>query len=106
MRVFLNEVKRQDMYFVDSRVSSKACAYEVAQSLEMRCAENILFLDNKADTEYIRKQFRTLIAVAKRRGDLVAICHFRPRTVPVLAEMVPEIKKAGIELVHMSELLP
>jgi hypothetical protein len=64
-----------------------------------------IFLDMEKDPGYIRNQFRQMMAMAKRRGQAIAIGHFRENTAMVLGEMLPELEKNGIELVHASELV-
>lgn len=64
-----------------------------------------VFLDHEETPAFIRKQFARMIEIAKARGHAVAICHFRPKTVQLLSELLPTLGKEGIELVHVSEIL-
>ena len=105
MRTWLDLIKDSGYFFIDSRTSKYACAFEVADEMEIPSAENDLFLDHHSGTDYIRARFREVIEMVKRHGKAITICHFRKNTVPVLKEMFPIIEKEGIELVHASTLV-
>ncbi len=105
MRTWLDLIKDSGYFFIDSRTSKYACAFEVADEMEIPSAENDLFLDHHAGPDYIRARFREVIEMVKRHGKAITICHFRKNTVPVLKEMFPIIEKEGIEIVHASTLV-
>lgn len=105
MRTWLELIKDSGYFFIDSRTSKYACAFEVADEMEIPSAENDLFLDHHSGTDYIRARFREVIEMVKRHGKAITICHFRKNTVPVLKEMFPIIEKEGIEIVHASTLV-
>lgn len=105
MRKFLEFMETQPLYFVDSRTTSKSCAYEVAQEMGIPSASRQVFLDNDRDPAAIRKQVRLLMQYALKHGTAIGIGHFYSSTAAVLAEMTPEFEKVGIELVHVSELV-
>lgn len=105
MRTWLDLIKDSGYFFIDSRTSKYACAFEVADEMDIPSAENDLFLDHHSGTDYIRARFREVIEMVKRHGKAITICHFRKNTIPVLKEMFPIIEKEGIELVHASTLV-
>jgi polysaccharide deacetylase 2 family uncharacterized protein YibQ len=105
MRTYLAAIKDKGLFFIDSRTTSRATAYEIAQELQIPSAARDLFLDHESGQNYIRARFRQLIEIVKRQGSAIAICHFRKNTVPVLREMLPEFEKNGIEIVHASKLI-
>lgn len=105
MRTYLCAIKDKGLFFIDSRTTSRATAYEIAQELRIPSAARDLFLDHESSQDYIRARFRQLIEIVKRQGSAIAICHFRKNTVPVLREMLPEFEKHGIEIVHASKLI-
>jgi uncharacterized protein len=105
MKSLLAVLKEHDLYFVDSRTTLGTVAFETAQAMSVRSGSRDVFLDNDSDLAYIRGQCTQLIAGAKRDGTAIGICHFRKKTAIALARIIPEIKKAGVEIVHASEVV-
>ena len=102
---FLEVVKAEQMYFVDSRTVGSSCAYDKAVEAGIPAARRDLFLDHSNTISDIRKRFNELVDIAKRQGSAVGIGHFRPNTITVLAEKLPGLAAQGIELVPVSELV-
>ncbi len=102
---FLEFVKEHNLFYVDSRTTGRSKAVTVCRKLGIKTTSRDVFLDNEKDADYIIKQFNELIQLAKERGRAVGICHFRPTTLPILTEMLTQIDRNGIQLVHVSELL-
>lgn len=106
METLLTAVKARSLYFIDSRTTTKSRALEVALRMQVPTVPRDLFLDNSPSIPAIRTRFEELIRMANTHGTAVGICHFRPNTAVVMEEMLPEIRKQGIEIVHVSKLLP
>lgn len=105
IRWFLEVVKDQGIYFVDSRTTAGSRAYDVAVELGIPSANRDIFLDNSNDPDEIREQLKALIQLSRSRGAAVGIGHFRRNTVDVLEEELPKLEAMGIILTHVSELL-
>ena len=103
---FMEVVRDQRLYFVDSRTTGRSAGHAAATALGLRNADRDVFLDNESATDYIRRQFDLLVEGAQKRGAAIGIGHFRRNTVAVLHELLPKLSARGIELVHVSELLP
>lgn len=104
MRVILGVVKQRNLIFVDSVTSSHSVAGQIASEMGIRTATRQVFLDNVDEPAAIRAQVRRTIAIARRRGDAVAIGHAHRLTPKVLKQIVGEFDKAGIQLVPVSAL--
>lgn len=105
MALFMDVIKDLNLYFVDSKTTTETSAYEISKAFGLRAAERDLFLDHDNDEAEIRKRFREVIELAKRDGEAIAICHFRPNTAVVLKDLVPTLEAQGITLVPASELV-
>lgn len=105
MRLWLGLIQDSGLFFIDSRTTRTACAYEVADEMGIPCASRDLFLDHHSGPNYIRARFLQIIDIVKKKRSAIAICHFRPNTVPVLKEMFPEFEREGIEIVHASTMV-
>lgn len=105
MTTVLQELRNQDLFFVDSRTSSKSVARDKAVTMGVPTARNDIFLDNSSDVQAIRKQIYKAMDIAEKNGSAIAICHARPNTAKAWSMYAEEIKNTGIELVPITDLL-
>lgn len=105
MTTVLQELRNKDLFFVDSRTSSKSVARDKAVAMGVPTARNDIFLDNSSDVQAIRKQIYKAMDIAEKNGSAIAICHARPNTAKAWSMYAEEIKNTGIELVPITDLL-
>jgi len=105
MKVVLNLLKERELFFLDSKTSSKSVVYEAAKEIGIRYAKRTIFLDNKINEKAIRDQIRKVIAQAKARGKAIAIGHPHKATIQALMDMFIVFKENGLKVVPVSELL-
>lgn len=105
LSIILGELKKRNLYFVDSYVMASSLGQDVASKMKIPFAKRDVFLDNKADYEYIRQQLNKLALKAKINGFAVGIGHDRKTTLEVLRDYIPELEKDGITFVFASELV-
>lgn len=105
MTWLMRELKRQGLFFVDSRTTHHTVAQHVADEVGVLNMRRHVFLDHVIEREAVNKQFDTLLRQAKRRGVAVAIGHPYEVTLDVLEERLPELAEHGVELVNISVLL-
>jgi polysaccharide deacetylase 2 family uncharacterized protein YibQ len=75
MRIVLEELKRQDLFFIDSVTISSSVAFAEARRMGLKTAARDIFLDNEEDVDYIRRQLRKMVQLAKTRREVIAIGH-------------------------------
>lgn len=105
VRALLQVVKTKPLFFVDSKTTAKSKAVKIAKELGIPVTARDVFLDLEKDPNWFRDQFRQFVEIAAKHGRAVAICHFKPTTVELLKECLPQLDQQGIQLVHVSELL-
>jgi polysaccharide deacetylase 2 family uncharacterized protein YibQ len=105
MLAVLEVIKEKNLFFVDSKTSKNSCGYSLAKSLNIPSLERDVFLDGKRDKDYIREKFLLLQKISKEKGYAVGIIHPHKESIAVLKEVLPEIEKEGIKLVHISKLV-
>lgn len=108
MEAFMKLLKPKGLYFLDSLVSPKSVAFEEARRASIPAAVNAIFLDEAKvhDKPFCRKMLRRAAALARKRGEAVAIGHhYFWGTYECLAEEGPKLKKEGFEFVFASALL-
>ncbi len=105
MRIILNELRKRNLFFLDSFVSPKTVCSDLAEKLQIRFIKRDIFLDNKENPEYINGQINKLKRKAMMYGYAVGIGHDRKITLEVLKETMPELEKEGYKLVFLSQLV-
>jgi polysaccharide deacetylase 2 family uncharacterized protein YibQ len=105
MRSVLQVVKDRGLIFVDSMTSTRSVAGSLAGEMGIPTARRHVFIDNENEPEAIRTQLRRLMSLALGRGSAVGIGHSQRLTPKILAEMLPEFDRMGIELVPVSALV-
>ena len=100
------EVSNLDnMYFIDSRTSSKSVVTEAATNYQIPNLTRDVFLDPDFKPETIRKQFDRFIEITKKKGYAIAIAHPHPTTLSFLKQNIKRLAENGIEIVPVSKLL-
>lgn len=105
MEMVVAELKKRDLYFLDSCVTAKTVCPIAAAKFDIPFAKRDVFLDNEDDPEYIRQQLNKLKEIAEKKGYAVGIGHDRKNTMEVLSEAMPEIADEGYKFVFLSELV-
>lgn len=105
MRVVMNYLKAKNLFFVDSRVVAESVCTSVARETGIRFGSREVFIDNEARVPYIENQLRTAIRKTLLRGTLIVIGHDKHATLQALHNMIPEIERAGIQLVYARDLV-
>ena len=101
----MRAVKRQNLFFIDSRTTHKTVASKIALQENIRTASRDVFLDNDKSLYSIDKEFRRLLALAKQHKTAIAIGHPYPSTLQYLEHATPMLKREGVRLISVSEIL-
>ncbi len=104
MEMVLTEIKRRDLFFVDSRTTKDTVAYASARSLGIPAAERAVFLDHDPQEKAIRKEVNRLVKLSMERGSAIAIGHPTSNTWKVLYEELPRLSK-HVKVVPVHEVL-
>ncbi len=104
MKAMLQELKKHNLYYIDSVTFKDTLGFTIARELGVRTARRDIFLDNEKDADYIRAQIEKLMARALKDKKAIGIGHAHSLTVEVIKEMIPEIEKKGIKLVFASKI--
>ena len=96
MRQIFTILKKNDLYYIDSRTTAETVARPSAELLQLPFTERDIFIDHYENRSFIRKQLKRLIKRAQRQGYAVGIAHPHTVTCDVLAELLPELKKSVV----------
>ena len=96
MEAVLELCREKNIYFLDSRTSSKSVVPQVAKKLNMNIWERAVFLDNKRDKAYMKKQIIEGLEIASQRGEAIMIGHvFTVDLAILLKEMYSDLTQEG-----------
>ena len=97
-------LKQQNLFFIDSRSTAETICKPSARLLQIPFAQRDVFIDHIPDPEFIRKQLRQLVRIAKRNGVAVGIAHPHKITYKILQQELSELKKK-VQLVPASRIV-
>jgi len=98
------ELKKGNMFFVDSRTSPDTKATLIAKKTDLNIAERKVFIDNNRNYNEI---YNNLISVAKNNDDspIIIIGHPYPETIRALKDAVKVMRAKGISIVPASRII-
>ncbi len=105
MEWLMDELRKQNMYFVDSRTTPQTVASRVALRKRILSSSRDIFLDNERTEDAIHEQFDKLLVLAEVKGSAIAIGHPYPETIAYLARHNQQLYARGIRLVPASTVL-
>jgi polysaccharide deacetylase 2 family uncharacterized protein YibQ len=103
MKIVLEELKERDLFYVDSRTTTRTVAFDLAKDMGVPAAKKSIFLDNDVSSEAIKLEMEKLLGIARSSGEAVGIAHPHKETVKVLQDYTYKLK-TEFEVVPVSEL--
>jgi len=101
----LQELKKKNLYFVDSRTVASTVAYDIAREFSIPCGKRDVFIDTEMDKNVIRSRLWELAQKAETNGSAIGIGHCRRLTLEVLQEEIPRIQAKGYRFVFVSRIV-
>ncbi|MFO7891806.1 MAG: divergent polysaccharide deacetylase family protein [bacterium] len=105
MKIILKNIKQKDLFYIDSRTSSRSIAFDVARELNIPTAKRDIFIDNEESKASIKAKLWDLAELAKKRGYAIGIGHCSRLTLEVLQTEISEIQKKGFRFVKVSKVV-
>jgi len=104
MQVVLKELRKRELFFIDSRTTSGSVGYRMAGELGVPSNKRGVFLDNDLDPRAIEIQVERLLSMARHSGSAIGICHPHPETLEVLRKYFQQVREE-FQLVRVSDLV-
>lgn len=107
MRIILEECHKHNLYYLDSKTTSKSVIKEIAEELNVPYLENDLFFDHIYTNQHIAKQASRLAKRLDTEKEFIAIGHVGvsgPSVVSVLKQYIPVYQKDA-DIVPLSTLV-
>ncbi len=105
MQIVLDELKKYDFFFIDSRTIGDSIAFSEARKLGLKTATRNIFLDNKESIPAIRKQIRRMVSLAGENKEIIAICHPYAETLEAFRLEQDWLKRQKVDFVAASDLV-
>ncbi len=95
------------LFFIDSKTSSKSVASDIAASYGLAWGSRRIFLDNSVKEDDIKQAWLSAERCAKRQGGCIVIGHPHPETLDFLEQQVthvkPEMMRVVVDLLHVPQ---
>jgi len=105
MKLILSEFKRRNLFFLDSYTTLDSVVREVGHEVGVPVITRGVFLDNVDARPQILGQLQRVKAIARKKGNAIAIGHYRKLTLEILAEEIPQLEQEGFEITTLREIL-
>jgi hypothetical protein len=105
LTLIFSKLKKNKLFFVDSRTSADSKAFAAAEKIGLPLAERKIFLDNNQSYNEI---YNILINIAKNNIDnssMIIIGHPHPETIRAVNDAMKILKKKGISIVPVSQII-
>ena len=98
-------MKERGLFFLDSRTTIETIGETTMEIFGVPTARRNIFLDNEDDEEKIEKQLMKLVKRSEEVGSAIGIGHVKPKTLNVLSDQIPKLKKKGYKFEFVSNML-
>ena len=105
MNWLMDELKRREMFFLDSRTIAKSLAATIAKEKHIPQTSRDVFLDNTKTFIEIDLAFQTLLNRARKKGSAIGIAHPFDVTLAYLEAALPKLNSQNIRLVSASDVV-
>ncbi|MGH6892484.1 MAG: divergent polysaccharide deacetylase family protein [Dongiaceae bacterium] len=102
MRVVLQELKRRNLLFLDSKTISTTIGDRLAGRMGVAHVMRDVFLDNEMDEAAVLTQLAQAERIAATNGQAIAIGHPHPATVAAIRAWMPRAEAKGFVIVPLS----
>ena len=106
LTLIFNELKKNNLFFVDSRTSPNTKAFLAADKVGLQVAARKIFLDNSRDYNEI---YNNLINIAEKKdGDVspvIIIGHPHPETIRAISDAVKVLREKKVSIVPVSHII-
>ncbi len=105
MRPVLQVLKENDMFFLDSRTTSKTIAYSLAVEMEVPACERDVFLDAGDYENRVATKVEDIFDLAQRVNNIIVITHAKEESLEELKAFLSKIDGNNIKLVPITDIV-
>lgn len=104
MRIFLEQIAKRGLFFVDSRTTAQTKGEDLAREMGIPVIRRHVFLDHQVTEKNLKAEYQRLLAYARQHGYAVAIGHPHTMTLDFLIKNLPYLKN-DFDLVPVRRLI-
>lgn len=105
MSILFKVLKEKDMYFLDSRTTSRSVGRKIAGDVNIPFAERSIFLDNSKERSAILEAVEKGLNVAEKKGHAIMIGHiWTEELADILLDLYPSMLENNYALNNLTEL--
>jgi|WetSurMetagenome_2_1015567.scaffolds.fasta_scaffold53235_2 uncharacterized protein len=104
MTLVLRELKKRDLFYLDSRTTSNSVGFKLAETMGVPSAEKNVFIDNDLSSRALKYQLDRLMGTARHSGEAVGIGHPHEATINALKDY-ERVLRRNFKVVPVSELM-
>jgi polysaccharide deacetylase 2 family uncharacterized protein YibQ len=104
MAVFAALLKSRGLFFLDSMTTSRSVAVQAALQAGIPAARRDVYFDTNKQPEEMRLQWKRALAIAKKKGKAVLVCHGRSESLRAILDLVADLEAEGVRAVTLDEL--
>ncbi len=104
MRPILELLRERNLFFLDSRTTSRSIAYDLARKMGLSSAYRNVFLDSTVGVDFSRQKMIELFRQSQKTGISVGIAHPFPETLQALKENIHLLDIYNVRPVFASQV--
>jgi polysaccharide deacetylase 2 family uncharacterized protein YibQ len=104
MAIVMGELKRRNLFYIDSRTTTQTVAYDLAKKMGVPVAKRNVFIDNHLSQKSIKFQMERLLGMARHSGVAIGIAHPHEETLQVLKSYLRRLR-TDVKVVPVSDLV-
>jgi len=100
--IFMTDLEKRHIFFLDSKTSSQSIAEQVAQEHHLPTTHRDVFIDHIETNSFVTAALKHTEEVARRTGSAIAIGHPKDVTLPALKAWLETLDAKGFQVVPLS----
>lgn len=105
LEVFMGELAKRNIFFLDSRTAASSIAEQVAREHHISATRRDVFIDHVETADFVAAALNHAMDVARATGSAVAIGHPKDVTLSSLTEWIPFARQHGFDLVPLATVV-
>jgi len=103
--IFMTDLEKRHVFFLDSRTSPQSMAEEVARAHHLPTTRRDVFIDHVETSAFVAAALKHTEDVARRTGSAIAIGHPKDVTLPALKTWLATLEAKGFQVVSLSAVV-